>query len=146
MELAHWHTFQILTKRSERLLSVADGLNWPQNVWMGVTVENQACTKRVDDLRKVQAAVRFLSCEPLLEQVELNLHGIHWVIFGGESGPKARPMESEWARSIRDQCQVADVPFFFKQWGGTVNKRGHDQALLDGRLFKEWPAQYATEM
>jgi len=139
MNLAHWHTFQILTKRSERLLEVAPNLNWSDNIWMGVTVENQSCVRRIADLRQVPAAVRFLSCEPLLESIDLDLRHIHWVIVGGESGPHARPMNVNWVSSIREQCQTTAVPFFLKQWGGTINKRGHDQALLDGRLFKEWP-------
>jgi len=142
MNLAHWHTFQILTKRSERLLELAPNLNWTSNIWMGVTVENQVCVRRIEDLRQVPAAVRFLSCEPLLERVDLDLRGIHWVIVGGESGPHARPMEAQWARVVKDQCQEAGVPFFLKQLGGTINKRGHDQASLDGRLFKEHPTQF----
>ncbi|HET9015916.1 MAG TPA: phage Gp37/Gp68 family protein [Thermomicrobiaceae bacterium] len=140
MEQADWHVFQVLTKRSERLAAVAPELPWPGNVWMGVSVERQDVVKRVDYLREVPAAVRFLSCEPLLGPLALDLTGIDWVIVGGESGPKARPMDLDWARSIRDGCQRASVPFFFKQLGGVVDKRGHDRALLDGRTWHEMPA------
>jgi len=117
MAKADWHTFQILTKRSERLAQLAPRLSWPDNVWMGVSVENQRWTCRIDDLRKVPAKVHFLSCEPLLGALRLDLQGIDWVIVGGESGPRARPMKPEWVRDIRQQCQEAGVPFFFKQWG-----------------------------
>lgn len=117
MAQADWHKFQVLTKRSKRLAELAPHLPWPDNVWMGVSVENQRWTSRIDDLRQVPAAVRFLSCEPLLGPLKLDLAGIHWVIVGGESGPRARPMRGDWARDIRDQCTAADVPFFFKQWG-----------------------------
>ena len=117
MQRADHHRFQVLTKRAERLADMAPTLTWPQNVWVGVSVENQRFRSRVDDLRHVPAAVRFLSCEPLLGPLELNLTGIDWVIVGGESGPGARPMRPEWALSVRDQCGEADVPFFFKQWG-----------------------------
>jgi protein gp37 len=117
MAEAHWHTFQILTKRSERLAQLAPRLYWPDNVWMGVSVENQRWAHRVDDLRKVPASVRFLSCEPLLGPLRLDLRGIHWVIVGGESGPRARPMRAEWVRDIRRQCEEAGIAFFFKQWG-----------------------------
>ena len=117
MSRADWHTFQVLTKRSRRLAELAPQLPWPDNVWMGVSVENQRWTTRIDDLRTVPAAVRFLSCEPLLGPLQLDLRDIHWVIAGGESGPRARRMKPEWALSIRDQCLTARVPFFFKQWG-----------------------------
>ena len=146
MEAASWHTFQVLTKRSERLLDLSDSVPWPPNVWMGVSVENQRWTTRVSDLRAVSAAVRFLSCEPLLGPLALDLSGIDWVIAGGESGPRARPMQPEWVHSVRDQCRAADVPFFFKQWGA------HDEAgirrgkhatgrQLDGRTWDEMPAR-----
>jgi len=117
MAEAHWHTFQILTKRSERLAQLAPRLSWPDNVWMGVSVENQRWACRVDHLREVPARLRFLSCEPLLGPLRLNLDGIDWVIVGGESGPHARPMKADWVREIRQQCQQTRVPFFFKQWG-----------------------------
>ncbi len=117
MRQGSWHTFQVLTKRSQRLAGLAPLLPWPDNVWMGVSVENQRWTCRIDDLRGVPAAVRFLSCEPLLGPLTLDLTGIHWVIVGGESGRRARRMRPEWARDIRRQCAAAGVPFFFKQWG-----------------------------
>jgi protein gp37 len=139
MKAAPWHTFQILTKRSKRMASLASFLEWPSNVWMGVTVENQEWTSRIDDLRKVPASVRFLSCEPLLGPIDTDLSQIDWVIVGGESGPSARLMHAEWVRSIRGRCQKTKIPFFFKQWGGGFFKKGHDQAILDGVLYKEWP-------
>ncbi|MBI4312500.1 MAG: phage Gp37/Gp68 family protein [Chloroflexi bacterium] len=143
MQLAHWHTFQILTKRAERLAELAPSLPWPTNVWMGVSVERQDYTRRIDHLRNVPAAVRFLSCEPLLGPLQLDLTGINWVIVGGESGPGARPMNLEWASGIREQCQAAGVPYFLKQLGGVIDKRGHDKALLEGRLWRELPSQTA---
>jgi protein gp37 len=143
MARANWHTFQVLTKRSERLAELAPLLNWPENVWMGVTVENADCAYRIDDLRDVPSAVRFLSMEPLLSAVEdMNLDNIDWVIVGGESGPGSRPIEKQWVRSIRKQCQNADVPFFFKQWGG-VNKKKTGR-LLDGRIYDAMPRMAAA--
>ena len=144
MQKAHWHTFQILTKRSARMAEIAPRLHWPGNVWMGVSVENQRWTCRVDDLRKVPAKIRFLSCEPLLGSISLDLQGIDWVIVGGESGPKARPMKSEWARAIREQCQLAGVAFFFKQWGahneaGERVGKGNAGRHLDGRSWNAMP-------
>lgn len=133
------HVFQILTKRSKRLSQLAPQLKWPRNVWMGVSIENMAYTYRIDNLRNVPAAVRFLSCEPLLSSLgPLDLSGIHWVIVGGESGPGARPMEKIWATEIRDTCQQQGVPFFFKQWGGTNKKKAGK--LLDGALWHEKPS------
>jgi protein gp37 len=138
MRRADWHRFQILTKRSARLRELAPRLDWPANVWMGVSVETQAYSFRIDDLRQVTAAVRFLSLEPLLGPLDrLDLDGIDWVIVGGESGPKARPMEASWVTSVRDQCRAAGVPFFFKQWGG-VNKKKRGR-ILDGRTWDEMP-------
>lgn len=143
MTRANWHTFQILTKRSERLAELAPLLNWPENVWMGVTVENADCAYRIDDLRDVPSAVRFLSMEPLLSGVEdMNLENIDWVIVGGESGPGSRPIEKQWVRDIRKQCKNADVPFFFKQWGG-VNKKKTGR-LLDGRIYDAMPRMAAA--
>jgi len=140
MERAHWHTFQILTKRSRRLVELGDLLSWPPNVWMGVSVEDMDVTSRVDDLRSVGAEVRFLSLEPLLGPLSaLNLDGIHWVIVGGESGPGARPMDPDWVVNIRDQCDAVGVPFFFKQWGGVFKKRNGRQ--LDGRTWDELPSR-----
>ena len=133
------HTYQVLTKRSLRLPRAADSLPWPPNLWMGVSVENAAALYRVGHLRQVPAAVRFLSCEPLIGPLEgIDLTGIGWVIAGGESGPDYRPMHLEWARGIRDACQHAGVPFFFKQWGGRTPKSlGRE---LDGRTWDQMPA------
>ena len=138
MRKADWHTYQVLTKRSERLLRLSSGLWWPRHVWMGVSVESDDYVSRVRDLQKVPAAVRFVSVEPLLGPVpRLPLAGIHWVIVGGESGPGARPMEAAWVRSIRDQCSGASVAFFFKQWGGVRKKE--TGRILDGRTWDEMP-------
>jgi len=140
MQQASRHRFQVLTKRSKRLADLAPALDWPENVWMGVTVESQAYTRRVEHLRQVPAAVRFLSLEPLLGPLpDLDLTGIDWVIVGGESGPGARPMRPEWVTDIRDQCGRAGVPFFFKQWGG-VNKKKTGRAL-QGRTWDEIPVE-----
>ncbi len=138
MRQAHWHTFQVLTKRSERLLELDMAIDWPENVWMGVSVENQDYAFRVDHLRQTHAHVKFLSFEPLLGPLTLDLSGIHWVIVGGESGPKARPMAEEWVQGIRKQCQSQRLPFFFKQWGGVRKKR--NGRLLDDRTWDEMPA------
>ena len=139
MQAAHWHAFQVLTKRAERLSELAAILPWPGNVWMGVSVERQDYAWRVDLLRRVPAAVRFVSCEPLLGPLSIDLKGVGWVIVGGESGPHARPMHPAWARALRDQCKSSGVPFFLKQLGGAIDKRGKDQALLDGRLWRQMP-------
>lgn len=142
MVKAHWHTFQVLTKRAERLEAVADELPWPANVWMGVSVENADYQHRVDHLRRTGAAVKFLSLEPLLGPLpDLNLDGIDWVIVGGESGRRARPMSEGWVLDIRDQCQRAGVAFFFKQWGGTNKKKAG--RLLEGRTWDEMPGTRA---
>lgn len=131
------HQYQILTKRSKRLATLADRLEWPSNVWMGVSVETQPYAFRLDHLRDVPAAVRFVSAEPLLAALTLDLDGIDWLIAGGESGPGARPVDPEWVRSLRDCCVEAGVPFFFKQWGGTTPKaRGRE---LDGRKWSDYP-------
>jgi protein gp37 len=133
------HTYQVLTKRASRLPKIADKLDWPANLWMGVSVENAATLFRVDDLREVPAAVRFLSCEPLLGPLDcLDLAGIHWVIVGGESGPDYRPLDHAWVAAIRDQCATAEIPFFFKQWGGRTPKAGGRE--LDGRIWNEMPS------
>ncbi len=138
MNRAPWHRFQILTKRSSRLAQVAPSLPWPGNVWMGVTVETAECAHRIDDLRRVPAAVRFLSLEPLLgRKPKLDLTGIHWVIVGGESGPGARPMRPEWVQDVRRTCGDENVPFFFKQWGGINRKK--TGRILDGRIYGEMP-------
>lgn len=139
MAKAHWHIFQILTKRAERLATLVPRLAWPPNVWQGVSIENARYTWRVAYLQKVPAAVRFLSLEPLLGPIPyLELDGIHWVIVGGESGPRHRPIDPAWVRDIRDQCLAAGVPFFFKQWGGRTPKAGGRR--LDGRIWNEMPA------
>lgn len=137
------HTFQVLTKRSKRLRALAPMLEWTPNIWMGVSVENERAMSRIEDLKAVPAHVRFISCEPLLGPLDnLPLDGIHWVIVGGESGPKARPMEAQWVRSIRDRCRAAGVPFFFKQWGG-VHKSRHGR-MLDGQMYDEMPMQHCN--
>ena len=138
------HTFQILTKRSDRLRELGPQLPWHRNVWMGVSVENDRYAHRIADLRATPSVTRFLSLEPLLGPIDrLPLDGIHWVIVGGESGPRARPMKPEWVRSIRTQCRLARVPFFFKQWGGVrKHKTGR---TLDGRTYDEMPHLVAKQ-
>lgn len=132
------HTFQVLTKRSERLAQLGQHLPWPSNVWMGVSVEDARVIERIEHLKAVPAAVRFLSLEPLISPLDdLPLEGLHWVIVGGESGPGARPMKASWVKSIRRQCRAAAVPFFFKQWGGVFKK--HSGRELDGRTYDEFP-------
>lgn len=138
MRRAHWHQFQVLTKRSERLLEISPLIDWPSNVWMGVSVENSDYTYRINHLRQTGALTKFLSIEPLLGKItEMNLEGIHWVIAGGESGPGSRPIQEEWVVEIKNQCVVANVPFFFKQWGG-VNKKKSGR-LLQGHVWDEVP-------
>lgn len=135
---AHWHIFQVLTKRPERLLRLSDRIEWGPNIWMGVSVENRRYRSRIDSLREVPAAVRFLSVEPLLGPLgQVDLSGIHWVIVGGESGPGARPMKIAWAREVRDMCVRDEVPFFFKQWGGP--KKSLTGRELDGRTWDDMP-------
>lgn len=138
MEEASWHTFQILTKRPERLVELAGALPWPSNVWVGVSIENRRFVSRADLLREVPAAVRFISAEPLLGPLQgLDLSEIHWLIAGGESGPHARVVKPEWIRELRDRCQNEKVAFFFKQWGGRTPKAGG--RLLDGVEYGELP-------
>ena len=138
MRQAHWHTFQILTKRSERLMELSPRLPWPENVWMGVTVEKAEYSYRIDHLRRTAARTKFLSLEPLLGPLPtLDLRDMDWLIVGGESGPKARPIEAPWVREIRDQCLRTAVPFFFKQWGGTNKKK--TGRLLDGKTWDGMP-------
>lgn len=138
MKRAHWHQFQVLTKRSDRLAELSPYLEWTDNIWMGISVENEKYTFRIDDLRKTGAKIKFLSVEPLIGPIsKMNLKGINWVIVGGESGPGARPLEREWVVSIRDQCVKAKVPFFFKQWGGVQKKK--TGRLLDGRTWDQMP-------
>lgn len=132
------HTYQILTKRTRRLRRIADRLPWPNNVWLGTSVENEEVLWRVDELRRVPAHVRFLSCEPLLGPLpDLDLDGIHWLIVGGESGPGSRPIDEAWVTHIRDHCVQRCVPFFFKQWGGRTPKAGG--RVLQGRTWDELP-------
>ena len=139
MRRANWHRFQVLTKRSERLLRLSPLLLWPENVWMGVSVESEAYTHRIGHLRQTGAAIKFFSLEPLLGPLNtLDLEGIDWVIVGGESGPGARPIKPEWVTSIRDQCVKANVPFFFKQWGGVWKKKFGRQ--LEGRTWDQMPS------
>lgn len=139
MVTAQWHQFQVLTKRSGRLLKLSNELPWPRNIWMGVSVENADYVRRIDHLRSTGAQVKFLSLEPLIGPLpNLDLRNIDWVIVGGESGPGARPMDSGWVREIRDQCIDAGVPFFFKQWGGVFKK--HAGRKLDERTWDEYPA------
>ncbi|MGC9259768.1 MAG: DUF5131 family protein [Phycisphaerae bacterium] len=138
MGRAYWHQFQILTKRAERLSEIAPQLQWRPNIWMGVSVERQDYTFRIDHLRQTPAHVKFLSLEPLLGPLPaLNLTGIDWTIVGGESGPGARPMDANWVTEIRNQCQDANVAFFFKQWGGVNKKRAGRE--LDGRTWDQMP-------
>lgn len=138
MNRANWHRYQILTKRSERLLELNDKLNWAPHIWMGVTVEDSNYTFRVEQLLKTSANIKFLSLEPLLSSINnLDLTGIDWVIVGGESGPHARPMKPIWVTSIRDQCQEYKIPFFFKQWGGVRKKKAGRE--LDGRTWDQMP-------
>ena len=143
MTRAHWHRYQVLTKRPERVASLNSTLPWPAQIWQGVSVENADYAYRIDLLRDTAAAVKFLSLEPLLGPLpNLDLAGIDWVIVGGESGPGARPMQPDWARDIRDQCIDAGVPFHFKQWGGVFKKRNGRE--LDGRTWDEMPLALAA--
>jgi protein gp37 len=138
MKQAHWHKFQVLTKRADRLQRLSPKLTWSPNVWMGVSVENEETTSRIDCLRATGAQIKFLSLEPLLGPLShLNLDGMNWVIAGGESGPRSRPMQQEWVTEIRDQCLSAAVPFFFKQWG-TPNKKRAGR-ILEGRTWDQMP-------
>jgi protein gp37 len=144
MRRASWHNFQVLTKRAGRLAELSDKIDWPDNVWMGVSVESQKYTFRIDLLRQTGAKIKFLSLEPLLGPLpNLNLSEINWVIVGGESGPKARPIKPEWVTNIRDQCLSSRTPFFFKQWGGKNKKK--NGRLLQGRTWDQLPASLANQ-
>jgi protein gp37 len=133
------HVFQVLTKRADILEKHSDKLTWSDNIWLGVTVENNKHYDRIKLLKNTGAKIKFLSCEPLLSSMsKINLKGIDWVIVGGESGPGARPMQKEWVIEIRDKCQKLDIPFFFKQWGGTNKKK--TGSLLDGLSYKQLPS------
>lgn len=139
MEKANWHKFQILTKRSHRLLELCSELPWPKNIWMGVSVENEDYCYRIDNLRKTDAKVKFISFEPLIGKCDnLNLKNIDWVIVGGESGLGCRPIRQSWVMSIRNQCEINSIPFFFKQWGGTNKKKSG--RLLEGKTWDYMPA------
>lgn len=139
-----WHIYQILTKRHERLDELSSILDFPPNIWLGVSVENQKYVERLEYLRRVPVSVRFISCEPLLGPLDLSLAGIDWVIVGGESGQKHRPMQYKWAEDIRDQCQDSGVPFFFKQVGGRTPKAGG--RLLDGEIWSEMPDEWSQHI
>ena len=140
MEQANWHRYQVLTKRPERVVKLDSDLPWTTQIWLGVSVESDRYLHRIDLLRECGAATKFLSLEPLLGPLpDLNLESIDWVIVGGESGPRARPMEADWARDIQRQCEDAGVPFYFKQWGGVFKKRNGRE--LDGRTWDEMPVQ-----
>lgn len=144
MRMAHWHNFQILTKRSERLFRISSKLPWMPNIWMGVSVENQDYSFRIDHLRRTESKIKFLSLEPLLGPLSnLDLKGIDWVVVGGESGPRARPMDEAWVSEIRSQCQQEKVPFFFKQWGGTNKKKAG--RILEGRTWDEMPETHRDQ-
>ena len=143
MRRAHWHQYQVLTKRADRVRQLSHQLQWEPQVWMGVSVESEKYLDRIDHLRKTDAHIKFLSLEPLLGPLrEMNLRGIDWVIVGGESGPGARPVDPAWVTSIRDQCERAAVPFFFKQWGGVQKKR--TGRTLEGRTWDEMPEALVT--
>jgi len=145
MRRAYWHQFQVLTKRSGRMAELSPKIAWPENVWMGVSVENSSYRFRIDHLRTIGAKIKFLSLEPLLGPIQdINLENIDWVIVGGESGPKARPINREWVIDIKEQCKISKVPFFFKQWGG-VNKKKAGR-LLDGKTWDELPRKIAVAM
>jgi len=132
------HIFQVLTKRAELLLEYSPRLNWTSNIWMGVSVEDENAKRRIDYLRNTIAAVKFLSCEPLISDLgKINLENINWVIVGGESGPKSRQIKEDWVLDIYSQCKSADIPFFFKQWGG-VNKKKNGKEL-QGEIYHEMP-------
>jgi protein gp37 len=132
------HTFQILTKRARRLVEISNKLFWSRNIWMGVTVEDNSVLERISDLKKVNCFVKFISMEPLLEELSLdNLTGIDWVIVGGESGPKSRPIESVWIKKIKETCHQSNIPFFFKQWGG-INKKKTGR-LFEGKTWDQMP-------
>jgi protein gp37 len=141
MNAAHWHNFQILTKRSRRLATLGPRLNWTPNIWMGVTVETEDYTFRIDDLRTVDSRIKFISFEPLLGPIRhIDLRGIDWAIVGGESGPGARPVSEGWVVDIRDKCVDARIPFFFKQWGGFNKKKAGRE--LEGRIWSQMPLQF----
>lgn len=139
MSQANWHIFQVLTKRSSRMLELSDKLKWPSNLWMGVTIESGKYLYRAENLKKTPASVKFLSIEPMISPVSnIDLKGIDWVIVGGESGPGARAIREEWVLTVRDECLSSNTPFFFKQWGGRNKKKAG--RLLQGRTWDQFPA------
>lgn len=143
MNKAHWHIFQVLTKRADRLEKLSKKINWTKNIWMGVTVESQKYTKRIYSLQKTDAYIKFISVEPMLGPISnLPLENIDWVIVGGESGPNARPINKEWVEDILAQCRINDVAFFFKQWGG-INKKKTGR-LLNGKIYDEMPKKLSN--
>ena len=145
MNKAHWHTFQVLTKRAERIKELNDSITWTKNIWLGTTVESQKVIHRIDYLRESGAYIKFLSIEPLLTPInDLKLKNIDWVIVGGESGAKARPMLKEWVIDIKNQCNTQDVPFFFKQWGGKNKKKAG--RLLDNNTYDEMPKKITEDI
>lgn len=145
MNKAHWHTFQVLTKRTERILELNDKIKWTKNIWLGTTVESNKVVHRIDYLRKANAYIKFLSIEPLLTAIpNMNLTNIDWVIVGGESGSSARPIEKEWVIDIKEQCEKANVPFFFKQWGGKNKKKAG--RLLENKVYDEMPLKSLSLM
>ena len=136
------HTFQLLTKRADILARHSPFLNWTDNIWMGVSIENQDVLDRIEFLKETNAFIKFLSIEPLIGRIKnIELNGIDWVIVGGESGPKAREIKPEWVREIKERCETKKVPFFFKQWGGTNKKKNGNH--LDGKIYKEMPKKYS---
>ena len=138
MNKASQHTFQVLTKRSERVIALSPRIKWTNNIWMGVSIENTASIYRCEDLKRTGAKVKFISAEPLLESIsQIDLDGIDWLIVGGESGPQSRPMEEAWVEELRDLAKQHNVPFFFKQWGG-FNKKANGSEL-QGQYYKEYP-------
>lgn len=145
MNKAPWHTFQVLTKRSDRLLQLSNELIWTENIWMGVTVESDEYKSRINDLLKVPAKTKYLSVEPLIGEIKtLNLKGIDWVIVGGESGPGSRTIEESWVTYIRDKCIKDKVPFFFKQWGGKNKKKAGRE--LQGETWSQYPKKELAGM
>jgi protein gp37 len=143
MNKAHWHTFQVLTKRAERISLLSDKINWTKNIWLGTTVENRKETHRIEHLRNSGAFIKFLSVEPLLEAIpSMNLSGIDWVIVGGESGPNSRPIKEDWVLDIKSQCKRYNTAFFFKQWGGRNKKKAG--RLLQGKTYSEMPSKIAS--
>jgi protein gp37 len=145
MASAHWHRYQVLTKRSDRLLELNSALNWRPQIWMGVSIESEEYAFRADDLKKTGAHIKFLSIEPLLGPLHrLKLKGIDWAIIGGESGPGARPMNPDWVRDVRDRCEREGVAFFFKQWGGVAKSR--TGRLLDGKTWDQMPRQSEQDL